>query len=80
MTRKSARTYAALSIALARFTASESVCSGDGNLDEKVDQKDRQGVHANNGLSSVFDCNADGITGAADLQILEENFGKVCTP
>ena len=52
----------------------------DGNLDKQVDRKDRRGVHANNGLSSVFDFNADGITDAADLQIAEENFGKVCMP
>jgi hypothetical protein len=45
-----------------------------------VDQKDRQGVHTNSGQSSVFDFNADGVTDAADLQVVNSNYGKVCAP
>jgi hypothetical protein len=79
MTPQEQQNYDALSAELQQLLDSEVVCPGDGNLDKRVDQKDVIGVQTNKGGSSVFDLNADGITDDADLQIVKDNLGAVCT-
>ena len=57
-------------------------CLGDGNLDLVVNYKDIEGWRTfskvNNGQSSWFDFNLDGLTNEEDLVIIEENLGKNC--
>ena len=69
----------ALRRALGQLLDSEVACPGDGNLDKRVDRKDFVGVQTNKGQSSVFDFTADGVTDDADLQIVKDNFGLVCS-
>lgn len=73
--------YARLVFALQALEASEVPCPGDGNIDGRVDQADIDNFHAItaswNG-SSVYDFNLDGLTDAADLQIIEANLGATC--
>ena len=57
---------------------SEPVCYGDGNLDKSVDIEDAKGVFRYWGQPSVFDFDADGVTGNADLQWVLRNFGNQC--
>ena len=60
--------------------ASHSVCTGDGNLDRVVDEKDLEGVVKNWGGPSVFDFNNDGTTNDDDLDIVTANLGNKCDP
>jgi hypothetical protein len=71
--------YQALTIALDQLLASEVACPGDGNLDKRVDRKDFVGVQTNKGKSSVFDFNADGVTDDADLLIVKNHYGAICS-
>lgn len=57
---------------------SEPVCYGDGNLDKRVDTLDALGVLRYSGQPSVFDFDADGITGNLDLQWVWRNSGNDC--
>jgi arylsulfatase A-like enzyme len=73
--------YAQLVQAMDALHDSKIACPGDGNDDGRVDQTDIDNylsiVAAWSG-SSVYDFNLDGITDAADLQILKANLGTVC--
>jgi len=56
-------------------------CPGDGNIDSVVDLEDLEGWNfysENNGLSSTYDFNLDGLTNSADLTIIRENLGREC--
>lgn len=61
---------------------SEPSCPGDGNLDRVVDQQDLEDwayfSQLNQGRSSWYDFNLDGLTDAADRQIIEDNLGLSC--
>jgi arylsulfatase A-like enzyme len=65
---------------------SESACQGDGNLDKQVNQADVQNwevfsddcIENPNRCSSVYDFNLDGVTDAADLEIVEDNLNRRC--
>ncbi len=72
--------YQQLQGALDQVLASEPACPGDGNLDKRVNGKDRRGVRRFTGQPSVFDFNNDGTTDAQDLQIVNQNFGDNCLP
>lgn len=72
--------YQQLQTELSQLLASEPGCPGDGNLDKRVDQRDRVGVKTFRGQPSVFDLNNDGTTNALDLHIVNENFGDTCLP
>tara|TARA_R110002051_G_scaffold95821_2_gene165896 strand:- start:55641 stop:57830 length:2190 start_codon:yes stop_codon:yes gene_type:complete len=74
--------YDALLAELDSIVASEPSCPGDGNLDRVIDQQDVEGwtyfSQLNGGRSSWYDFNLDGLTDAADLQIIEDNLGLDC--
>jgi len=59
-------------------------CPGDGNRDFVVDQADLDNwlelSELNGGQSSWYDINHDGKTDTADRDIIQQNFGKRCTP
>ena len=67
---------------------SQTTCPGDGNLDQRVDQRDADGVAAFStamspltgmvGGQSFFDLNADAETDATDAQIVSANVGTDC--
>ncbi len=64
---------------------SEPDCPGDGNLDKRVTQADVEhwqtfaGICASGGAcTSVCDLNLDAVTDAADLAIIQQNFGRRC--
>jgi arylsulfatase A-like enzyme len=57
---------------------SERACQGDGNLDKRVDTQDALDLYRYWGLPSVFDFTQDGVTDAADLQVVSGNFGTTC--
>jgi hypothetical protein len=70
--------YEKLQTSLTDLLASEPVCSGDGNLDQFVNQFDVQGVNDFLGVSSFFDFNDDGTTNSQDLAIVNANLGADC--
>jgi hypothetical protein len=58
---------------------SEARCTGDGNLDKRVNQFDIAGASALLGAGpSVFDFNDDGQTDAADVSIIRSKLGTDC--
>ena len=57
---------------------SEIVCTGDGNLDKRVDLDDVFGLARYAGQPSVFDFNQDGVTDIQDLTVVVNNFGRDC--
>jgi hypothetical protein len=68
-----------LSSRLDKMLASEPECTGDGNLDRRVDQTDLDDWAAFDGLgSSVYDLNLDGQTDDADTMIIRQNYGRRC--
>lgn len=79
------RAYETLSAKLDTLLASEPPCPGDGNKDGAVDEKDLaewRRIAGNWGLSSVYDLLVggvhDGLTNAADGQVIEQNLGTTC--
>ena len=76
------RTYSQLSAQLDELLASDPACTGDGNKDGVVDAQDLasvQGLVTNWGFSSVYDfAGGDGLTNAADLQVVQQNLGRTC--
>ncbi|WP_218574473.1 sulfatase-like hydrolase/transferase [Halopseudomonas laoshanensis] len=61
---------------------SEPTCPGDGNLDRVINEQDLEDwsyfSQLNGGRSSWYDFNLDGLTDAADRQIIEDNLGLTC--
>lgn len=74
--------YDALSAELEALLASNQVCTGDGNIDGVVDQRDLDDweIYAapSYGQSSVYDINIDGLTNPADQQLIQDNLGTTC--
>lgn len=74
--------YRRLSREMTKLLSTYKPCSGDGNLDAIVDQKDVDGWKTysvlNNGQSSWFDFNFDGLTNDADLSIIYQNWQRRC--
>ncbi|MCK9506721.1 MAG: sulfatase, partial [Porticoccaceae bacterium] len=72
--------YQALAMELDNLLASQVSCPGDGNSDGEVNQEDLdnyQAISARWGKSSSYDFNLDGLTDAADEEIIFANLG-VC--
>jgi arylsulfatase A-like enzyme len=64
---------------LDKMLASEPECTGDGNLDKRVNQTDLDDWGTLDGLgSSVYDLNLDGQTDDADTMIIRQNYGRRC--
>jgi hypothetical protein len=80
LTPEQAANYDELKAVLNGILKSESVCTGDGNLDRVVDEKDLEGVEKFWGQPSVFDLNDDGTTDQLDEDIVTGNFGNKCRP
>ncbi|MFN5745336.1 MAG: sulfatase-like hydrolase/transferase [Methylococcaceae bacterium] len=78
------RNYAALTRKLGLLLKTDVDCEGDGNLDGVVNQKDmaewEKFSKINDGLSSWYDFNLDGLTNESDYQIIQQNFGTHCKP
>ncbi|QXP84993.1 sulfatase-like hydrolase/transferase [Methylococcus sp. Mc7] len=76
--------YQALLKKLGLLEQSSVSCPGDGNLDLVVDGKDLQGWQQfstlNQGRSSWYDFNLDGLTDEPDKAIIQQNLGKNCKP
>lgn len=74
--------YDSLLTELNAIVSSEPTCPGDGNLDRTINQKDLDDwavfAQLNGGRSSWYDFNLDGLTDAADRQIIEDNLGLDC--
>jgi hypothetical protein len=70
---------------LSRIMASQQSCEGDGNLDQRVDQLDADGVtdfstvvsplNPTPGGASFFDLNTDAVTNDVDGQVVSDNLG-----
>jgi len=64
---------------LKKMLASEPACTGDGNMDKRVDQLDLQDwASFQNVGSSRYDLNLDGQTNPADQSIINEHLGLRC--
>lgn len=78
------RNYQWLQNRMSLLERSVVTCPGDGNLDMVVDQKDLDEwsnfTKINEGRSSWYDFNLDGLTNELDYQIIQENFGNRCRP
>ncbi len=80
--------YERLQEELQHVLSSQAMCEGDGNLDQRVDQRDADGVTAFTtamspltgkvGGQSFFDLNTDAETNGADAQIVTANLGMDC--
>jgi len=72
--------YDELNTAMQEIMASEVPCPGDGNLDKVVDELDIDNWQhfAQQGTSSWYDFNLDGLTNQLDLDIINANFGRRC--
>jgi hypothetical protein len=71
--------FDALFVRLMAMLYSEPDCPGDGNLDKLVDWMDVTNWEGFEDVgSSVYDLNHDGVTDAADLLIILQNFGRHC--
>jgi len=82
LTAEQQTNYDALAAQLAAVRASAPPCPGDGNLDQVVDDNDIDDwkFYAETwGLSSVFDFNLDGLTDAADEQVILDHRGPCPT-
>ncbi len=80
LTPEQQATYVELKGVLTGVLKSHSVCTGDGNLDRVVDEKDMEGVQRHWGEPSVFDFNNDGTTDQDDEDIVTAKFGNKCDP
>lgn len=83
MTPEQRAEYTALSDRLASILNGFSACTGDGNLDLRVDETDWTEWNVMTGISarsSWYDINFDGKTDAADEQIILNNLGTTCKP
>ncbi|WP_223825403.1 sulfatase-like hydrolase/transferase [Halopseudomonas salina] len=82
LTSDQQQNYETLLAELDSIVTSEPPCPGDGNLDRVVNQKDLRDwavfAQLNQGRSSWYDFNLDGLTDAADRQIIEDNLGLEC--
>jgi hypothetical protein len=73
------KAFNALSKKLDKMLESQPPCSGDGNLDARVNEKDFDDWANFAGLgSSRYDLNFDGQTDDADTMLIRENFGARC--
>lgn len=74
--------YQTLRGELDTLLASEITCPGDGNRDGVVNQEDLSNwqffSELNEGRSSWYDFNHDGLTNEADRTIIQENLGQRC--
>lgn len=74
--------YDTLLAELDSIVDSEPTCPGDGNLDRVINEQDLEDwsyfSQLNGGRSSWYDFNLDGLTDAADRQIIEDNLGLTC--
>jgi hypothetical protein len=75
-------TFNALSASMAATMMSEPACPGDGNEDKKVNGRDIADwafFNQNDGLSSWYDFNHDGLTNGEDLKnYILPNLGTNC--
>lgn len=82
LTPEQQQNYTDLKSEMHTLLQSHAECPGDGNLDGVVDAKDIEGwkrfSQENDGRSSWYDFNHDGMTEGADLIIIEQNMGRVC--
>ena len=78
-----AASYQQLNAELQRMTDSSAPCPGDGNSDGIVDARDLADLSywrgVVDGSSSWFDFNLDGLTDAADVSIVNDNFDTECS-
>jgi len=76
--------YATLKAEMQTLLKTHVDCPGDGNLDGVVDARDIEGwtrfSRENEGRSSWYDFNHDGLTDETDLRVIEQNMGMVCGP
>lgn len=82
LTAEQQSNYDELATQLAALRATAQACPGDGNLDLVVDDNDLDDwrFYAETwGLSSVFDFNLDGLTDAADEQVILDHLGPCPT-
>jgi arylsulfatase A-like enzyme len=74
--------YDALSAQLLAVLGSQPACPGDGNIDGVVDATDEADARSFQALarggSSWYDINQDGLTDAADLQLIAQHLGTQC--
>lgn len=74
--------YDSLTAQLDQILNSQPPCTGDGNIDGVVNDKDladwRSFEALSKGLSSWYDINQDGLTNALDRQAIQLNLGKNC--
>jgi hypothetical protein len=81
--------YTGLQQELARVLGTQATCEGDGNLDQRVDQRDSDGVSSFStavsplppgevGGQSYYDLNIDAFTNDTDAQIVAANLGTDC--
>ena len=74
--------YEQLQAQLQVVLSGEADCPGDGNLDRIVDDNDLDNwafwASSNDGQSSWYDFNLDGVTDEADRQVIEANLGLSC--
>lgn len=82
MDKKAKVNYRNLSAKLKKLQNSVSDCPGDGNLDKVVNMQDINGWsefnNTNDGKSSWYDFNLDGLTDYQDLNIIYQNLHKRC--
>ena len=78
------KNYDSLTQELNSLLATQENCPGDGNRDGVVDNQDVKNYYImsglSKGLSSWYDLNADGLTNASDLAIINQNLGAACSP
>jgi hypothetical protein len=74
--------YEQLTLQMDKALAGEPECSGDGNMDYVIDDKDLDAwafwQEETSGQSSWYDINLDGLTDEADQQIILDNMGVTC--
>jgi len=81
LTPEQAANYDALQTELTAMLALAPDCPGDGNIDSLVNQADLDGwarYSAAPGRSSTYDFNLDGLTDAADREIILAHLGRDC--
>lgn len=84
MSPEAQQNYAALQTEMRSLLDSRVTCPGDGNLDLVVDAADidnwKHYSTLNEGRSSWYDFNHDGLTNETDLATIQQNMGKDCRP
>jgi hypothetical protein len=82
LTPEQQKNYDSLSRQLDRILNKQPECTGDGNVDGVVDEQDvsdwKYFARLSKGKSSWFDLDRNGLTDAADLQIIRANLGTHC--